>query len=112
MNVAKIGLLATLIAVNVAFVLGWVRDARQRTVRPAPTWGDIVIGFFTDFLQFSQFPYWTVTPVPEPPNSRRVEAMDLRFGTPSAPAFVASAVVDGAGRVVESGFEFGKVRPH
>lgn len=50
MNVAKIGLLVTLFAVNVAFVLGWVRDARRRTVRPAPTWGDIAIGFVTDFL--------------------------------------------------------------
>lgn len=50
MNVAKIGLLATLFAVNVAFVLGWVRDARRRTVRPAPTWSDIAIGFVTDFL--------------------------------------------------------------
>jgi uncharacterized membrane protein YfcA len=50
MNVAKIGLLATLLAVNVAFVLGWVRDARRRTVRPRPTWSDIAIGFVTDFL--------------------------------------------------------------
>ena len=50
MNVAKIGLLATLVAVNVAFVLGWVRDARQRTVRPAPTGGDIIIGLVTCFL--------------------------------------------------------------
>jgi uncharacterized membrane protein YfcA len=50
MNVAKIGLLATLFAVNVAFVLGWVRDARRRTVRPRPTWSDIAIGFVTDFL--------------------------------------------------------------
>jgi uncharacterized membrane protein YfcA len=49
-NVAKIGLLATLVAVNVAFVLGWVRDARRRTVRPRPTWSDIAIGFVTDFL--------------------------------------------------------------
>ena len=50
MNVAKIGLLATLAAVNVAFVLAWVRDARRRTVRPRPTWSDIAIGFVTDFL--------------------------------------------------------------
>ena len=50
MNVAKIGLLATLVAVNVAFVLAWVRDARRRTVRPRPTWSDIAIGFVTDFL--------------------------------------------------------------
>jgi uncharacterized membrane protein YfcA len=49
-NVAKIGLLATLVAVNVAFVLAWVRDARRRTVRPRATWSDIAIGFVTDFL--------------------------------------------------------------
>jgi uncharacterized membrane protein YfcA len=47
---AKLGLLAALAVVNVAFVLAWVRDARRRTVRPAPTVGDIAIGFLTDFL--------------------------------------------------------------
>jgi uncharacterized membrane protein YfcA len=50
MNVAKLGLLVTLVAVNVAFVLAWVRDARRRTVRPGPKWSDIAIGFVTDFL--------------------------------------------------------------
>jgi uncharacterized membrane protein YfcA len=50
MNVAKLGLLATLVMVNVAFVLAWVRDARRRTVRPGPKWSDIAIGFVTDFL--------------------------------------------------------------
>jgi hypothetical protein len=38
--------------------------------------------------------------------------MDLRFGSPAAPAFVATAVVDANGRVIESSFEFGRVRPH
>jgi uncharacterized membrane protein YfcA len=50
MSPAKIGLLAALGVVNVAFVLAWIRDARRRTVRPAPTGGDIAIGFVTDFL--------------------------------------------------------------
>jgi uncharacterized membrane protein YfcA len=50
MNAAKLALLAALVVVNVAFVLAWVRDARRRSVRPAPTAGDIAIGFGTDFL--------------------------------------------------------------
>ena len=50
MNAAKLGLLAALAVVNVAFVLAWVRDARRRSVRPAPTLADIAIGFVTDFL--------------------------------------------------------------
>ena len=50
MNAAKLGLLAALAVVNVAFVLAWVRDARRRSVRPAPTFADMAIGFVTDFL--------------------------------------------------------------
>jgi uncharacterized membrane protein YfcA len=50
MSPAKLGLLGALVVVNVAFVLAWVRDARGRTVRPAPTLTDIAIGFVTDFL--------------------------------------------------------------
>ncbi len=50
MSPEKLGLLGALVGVNVAFVLAWVRDARRRTVRPAPTPGDIAIGFVTDFL--------------------------------------------------------------
>jgi uncharacterized membrane protein YfcA len=50
MNPAKLGLLAALVGVNVAFVLAWVRDARHRAVREAPTLADIAIGFGTDFL--------------------------------------------------------------
>src|ERR1700761_1302166 len=49
-NAAKLGLLAALVGVNVAFVLAWVRDARRRSVRPAPTLADIAIGLGTDFL--------------------------------------------------------------
>jgi inner membrane protein len=66
---------------------------------------------FQDFLRFSQFPFWRVTPIPEPAGARRVEAMDLRFGSPASPRFVASAIADANGRVVESSFEFGQVRP-
>ena len=50
MSVPKLGLLATLVVVNVAFVLAWLRDARARAVRPAPKLSDVAIGFGTDFL--------------------------------------------------------------
>jgi uncharacterized membrane protein YfcA len=50
MSVAKLGLLATLVVVNVAFVLAWLRDARRRAERPRPQLSDIAIGFGTDFL--------------------------------------------------------------
>ena len=50
MSPEKIGLLGVLGVVNVAFILAWVRDARRRTVLPAPTLADIAIGFGTDFL--------------------------------------------------------------
>src|ERR1700748_1821812 len=50
MSPAKIGLLATLVGVNVAFVLAWIRHARRRTVRTPPRAPDILIGLVTDFL--------------------------------------------------------------
>lgn len=50
MSPAKLGLLAALLVVNVAFVLAWVRDFRSRAVRPAPGAADIAIGLVTDFL--------------------------------------------------------------
>ena len=50
MNAAKLGLLAALVVVNVAFVLAWVRDARRRAERPRPKLSDMAIGFVTDFL--------------------------------------------------------------
>ena len=47
-----------------------------------------------EFLRFSQFPLWRVMPVSEPENGQRVEVLDMRFGTPLAPGFLASAVLD------------------
>jgi inner membrane protein len=61
---------------------------------------------FQVFLDFSQFPFWRFMAAGSPENAIRVEAMDLRFGSPSHPHFVAHAVVDSAGRVLESGFSF------
>ncbi len=66
---------------------------------------------FRDFLAFSQFPYWRVTPYPEPPGSVEVEARDLRFSTERDAGFVATAVVDSVGRVVDAHFRFGSARP-
>jgi uncharacterized membrane protein YfcA len=50
MSPAKLGLLGALVIVNVAFVLAWVRCARRREVRSAPSAADVAIGFVTDFL--------------------------------------------------------------
>jgi inner membrane protein len=66
---------------------------------------------FQEFLRFSQFPLWRVTPWPAIENARLVEVFDMRFGTPVAPGFMASAVVDGRGTVVETRFHFGSPRP-
>lgn len=59
---------------------------------------------FEVFGQFSQLPFWKVTPLPR---GTRVELIDLRFGTPESPGFEASALVDSAGQVRDSHFGFG-----
>jgi inner membrane protein len=66
---------------------------------------------FRDFLAFSLYPYWRVLPVPDPENGTQVEAMDLRFGAPPRPAFVATAIVDGRRQVIRSWFRFGITGP-
>ena len=66
---------------------------------------------FVEFLRFSQFPLWRVSPLPSPENAHLVEVLDLRFGTPMAPGFRASAVVDEHLQVVETSFQFGRLRP-
>jgi inner membrane protein len=66
---------------------------------------------FQEFLRFSQFPYWRAIPVPEPEGGTLVEAMDMRFGSPPAPGFVASAVLDSRLEVLRSAFSFGHAGP-
>jgi inner membrane protein len=66
---------------------------------------------FEEFLKFSQFPFWRISPVSEPENGKLVEVMDLRFGTPLAPGFMASAVLGGKLQVIETRFQWGTVRP-
>jgi inner membrane protein len=64
-----------------------------------------------EFLRFARFPLWRVTPVSEPENGQRVEVLDMRFGTPLAPGFLASALLDSNLRAVETSFTFGAPRP-
>ena len=66
---------------------------------------------FQQFLDFSQFPLWRVSPAEAPENSKQVEVMDMRFGSPLSPRFVATAVVDSQLRVLRSSFQFGALRP-
>jgi inner membrane protein len=66
---------------------------------------------FVDFLRFSQFPLWRVSPVSSPENGRLVEVFDMRFGTPIAPGFMVSAVLDSGLHAVQTSFQFGRFRP-
>ena len=77
-------------------------DARQAAAAAAARTTET----FRVFLDFSQYPYWRFSEVEKPQNGILVEVMDLRFGTPVHPGFLVHAVVDGAGRVVESGFSY------
>jgi inner membrane protein len=66
---------------------------------------------FQTFLEFSQFPLWRVTPAGDPPGSLDVEVVDMRFGTPLDPGFMASALLTGQDKVLRTSFAFGRVRP-
>lgn len=66
---------------------------------------------FDGFLRFSQYPFWQMTPSELVASGTRVEAMDLRFGDPHSPAFVATAIVDANQRVMRAWFQFGKPKP-
>lgn len=66
---------------------------------------------FEGFLRFSQYPLWQVTAADQAEGATRVEAMDLRFGDPRTPAFVATAIVDAHQRVVRAWFQFGRPKP-
>lgn len=65
---------------------------------------------FRRFLNFSQFPFWKVTPIDDPEGAQQVQVLDLRFGDPSVPRFVSTATVDAAGRVIDHWYGFGPVR--
>jgi inner membrane protein len=66
---------------------------------------------FQRLLEFVQYPIWVVAPAEETEHAARVMLMDLRFGTPRAPGFVATAIVNDRNQVVEAQFSLGGVRP-
>ena len=66
---------------------------------------------FQEFLRFSQFPLWRVSPAPDLENGKLVEVLDMRFGNPLAPGFMASALVDSRLRVVRTDYRWGMQRP-
>lgn len=65
---------------------------------------------FQEFLQFSEFPIFRISAADEPENGKVVEALDMRFGTPLDPRFVASALLNANERVLSTSFQFGSVR--
>lgn len=73
-------------------------SAAERAARSSQT--------FRIFLDFSQFPLWRFIPVDQPEGGVRVEAMDLRFGEPPAPRFLATALVSAGGKLLGSEFRF------
>jgi inner membrane protein len=57
---------------------------------------------FQVFSQWSQMPFWRVTPVAE---GLRLDLIDLRFGSPDRPGFASvSAILDRTGKVLRAGF--------
>jgi inner membrane protein len=66
---------------------------------------------FQRLLEFVQWPLWMIEPAADVEKAQRVVLLDLRFGTPRAAGFAASAVVNEKNQVIDSGFGFGVVRP-
>jgi len=66
---------------------------------------------FQEFLRFSLFPLWRLSPVAQPENARLVEVLDMRFGTPLAPSFMVSALVSANLQVLQTWFQWGTLRP-
>ncbi|MGC9951596.1 MAG: metal-dependent hydrolase [Bryobacteraceae bacterium] len=62
---------------------------------------------FRDFFNFSQFPLERTLPLADPGGATRVEALDMRFGTPAQPGFQATADVNSRLQVVRAWFAFG-----
>jgi inner membrane protein len=58
---------------------------------------------FHQLLRFAQYPFWRFTPVDK---GIRVEVMDLRFGAPPHPRFLASAIVTMDGRIMNPDFNY------
>jgi inner membrane protein len=65
---------------------------------------------FQEFLKFSQFPLWRISPAADLENGKTVEVVDLRFGTPPSPAFMVDATVNARLQVENTSFQFGLSR--
>jgi inner membrane protein len=66
---------------------------------------------FQKFLEFVQYAIWVSEPSPELEHATRVRLIDLRFGTPTAPGFQATATVTERDQVASATFTFGLPRP-
>ncbi len=66
---------------------------------------------FQRLLEFVQWPLWVIEPAVDIEKGHRVALLDLRFGTPRAAGFAATALVGENNQVIESHFGFGAVRP-
>lgn len=62
---------------------------------------------FQRFEEFVQFPLWVTEPAPDMDHATLVKLIDLRFGTPAAPGFEASATLTDRNQVVNSSLSFG-----
>ena len=62
---------------------------------------------FQEVERFSQFPLWRVSPAPDVPDGHMVQLSDLRFGSLSAPAFMATAILDARLEPVRAWFQWG-----
>lgn len=65
---------------------------------------------FQEFLRFSQFPLWRISPASNLENGKLVEVLDMRFGNPLAPGPIATAQVDSQSRVVKTDYNWGLPR--
>lgn len=61
---------------------------------------------FQIFGNFNQVPFWRLRPEPD---GMRVELLDLRFGTPTQPGFMAVAEIEANGHINSSTFQFGAI---
>jgi inner membrane protein len=92
-------------------------DLDEATFKKAPQTPAVTAAMETEpfqrFLQFVQYPIWVTEPSPELEHATRVSLIDLRFGTPYAPGFAATATVSDRNQAENPSLSFGlpRVRP-
>lgn len=62
---------------------------------------------FEVFARFNQLPFWKAEKLAD--GTTEVRLIDLRFGTPQEPGFMAAAILNESGAVTESRFGFGRL---